>query len=363
MANYIILILLSAVYAVLSAFCFTEYQRRAVSDTKAVYLPKYMFWTGIIAGGVFLSFGWFAAGQDGHIGLTVCFGFFVLLAISLLLGWRNCYIVYDSTGFTKKNLFGIHHRFKYSEVTGWNCKGGNSVDISLYIDKKEVSFNTMSENISEFLTAVNTGYRVTHGNKNIPEKSVLEKEAGGFRAHVYNPIEYIVVFVMMLVFIVGVGAWLIADCLKPIDENSGEQYKLSFVSCEIQEDDLILTTTQMEEVFIINGYKKYSTGLERLVERCDGDTEFSVCAKKFDPDDREPYYRVYALSAEGEFYRTFEQSTEYRRDDLPLTVAIFGGFLAALLFASGFIYIVGSYPQKFPKWIVYGCFKKDAIDI
>ena len=363
MANQIILTLLSIAYAVLCICCIVERQRRKVNDTRAVYLPEYMFWLGIVTGGMFLGFGWFASVQDGNIGLTICFGFFALLGMSLLAGWRNSYIVYDNTGFTQRTLIGKQNSFKYAEVTGWAYNRNNSTEISLYINEKKISLNTKSENAENFLSVVNNGYKVTHGNKDIPEISALKKDSGGFRAHVYNPLEYAVVFCMMFVFVSGVGIWLIVDCIKPIDENSGEQYNLSFIACEVQDENLTLTTTQMEEPFIVNGYENYLNNFEKLVENCDGNTEFSVYAKRFDPDDREPYYRVYALSADGEFYRTFEHSTEYRRDDLPLTVAIFGGFLAVMLLVSAFIYIVGSNPQRFPKWVVYACFKKDAIDI
>lgn len=190
-----------------------------------------------------------------------------------------------------------------------------------------------------------------------------EKEHRGFSAHVRNPGEYLAIFIMLVAFIVGSGLWLVIDCLQPIDENDGQQYNLAFSYWEIDEKSMVLTSPQVQEAFIIHGYEKYLTDFDRLIKKCDGNTSFSVWAEQITPDDAEPYYLIYALSSEGEVYRTFEDSTAYRRQDLPITIGIFSVLLVILFASSALIYIVGSNPQKFPRWVVYCCFKKNAIDI
>lgn len=362
MANLIIVILLSTLYAVMCICCFIEFQRRACRKSKAVYLPKHLFWIGLLAGGLFTVLTWLAAKQDGSIGLTVCFGCFVLLGILLMLGWKNCFITYDKEGFTQKKLIGTQHRFTYGQVNAWCRNKQNPTESTLYADGKKISFNLVSANGADFLTAVSAGYRQTHGKK-MPEAPDLSKERGGFRAHVYNPGEYLAVFLMILVFILGFGAWALIDGLQPITEKDGEPYSLTFSSWEIQEDSLVLASAQMREPFIVRGYKDYLSNFGQLTEKCNGSDVFSVWAAHVDPDDADPYFRVYALSSGKEVYRTFEDSTAYKRADLRFFAALFGIILAVFLAFSAFIYIVGSNPQKFPKWVVYCCFKKDAIEI
>lgn len=184
-----------------------------------------------------------------------------------------------------------------------------------------------------------------------------------FCAHVYNPGEYLAIFIMLLVFIIGASTWLVIDVLKPIREDDGEKFTLTFSFWEIQEDFLVLTSAQMQEPFIVNGYEDYLHNFDQLIQNCDSKTTFTVCAKRYEPDDADPFFRVYALSAGEEIYRTFEDSAAYQRTDLAIIVVLLGSILIFVLAFSGFIYAVGSNPQKYPRWVVYLCFKKDAIRI
>lgn len=362
MANWIVLIVLSLVYVALLAFCFAEYFRRGNTDSKAVYLPKFMFWLGIAAGIIFLAFAWIAARQDGSIGLTVCFGLLALLGMSLLLGWKNCFISYDQSGLVRSNLLGIKRSFTYDQVTGLCINKLNPMESTVYVSGRKISFNMLSSNSAEFMHMLNAGYKRTHGNMSIPKLSGLKKEKGGFSAHVHNPGEYLAIFIMMLLFIVGLGAWITVDTLKPIDEDDGESFVLSFSSYAIEDGDIDLFTPQMSEAFVIFDYEEYLRRADELLKKCDSETSFSVCAERIEPDDSEAYYEVYALSSGEEIYRTFEDSNAYNREFLPIAIGIFGVLLLVVLAFSAFIYMVGSNPRKFPKWVVYACFKKGAID-
>ena len=361
MANQIILTILTALYAFMSIFGFTELRRRAGCKEKAVYLPAYMFWIGLAGAGFFLVVGWIASVQDGSIGLTIVFGSFVLLGMLLMLGWRNCCICYDNSGFTRKNLLGIRRRFSYDQITGWCCNKRNPMESSLYAAGKKISFNLISTNGADFLATFSAGYRKTHGNHKIPEIPALLKEGGGFRAHVYNPGEYLVIFIMMVAFIIGGGVWGILIYWIPVDADSGDYQNVTFSHWEIDEDTLVLTSPHRDEPFLIGGYETYLHGRERLLAQCDGNTVFSVCARRFNPDDAPPFFRVYALSSGNEVFRSFEDSTKYNRQEIPVIAAFFGGILVFVLAFSWLIYAVGSNPRRFPRWLVNACFKKDAI--
>ena len=166
-----------------------------------------------------------------------------------------------------------------------------------------------------------------------------------------------------MLFVVGVLVFGVITYLTPITEAQCQQYTLNFSSWQTNEDTFVLSTPQMPEKFEIRGFEDYLSNPEQLKAKCDSSTEFTVWAKRIDPDHAAPYFQVYALSAGTDSYLTFEASNAYQRSQLPYLLSIFGTLILILLGLSAFVYIVGSYPEKVPKWIVYGCFKKDAIDI
>lgn len=79
-----------------------------------------------------------------------------------------------------------------------------------------------------------------------------------------------------------------------------------------------------------------------MIEKCDSKTIFTVWAKRHDPDDADPFFRVYVLSSDEEIYLTFEDSTAYQREKIPAVIGLFSAFLAVVLAFSGLIYAVGS---------------------
>ena len=181
-------------------------------------------------------------------------------------------------------------------------------------------------------------------------------------AHVYNPGEYLFIFLMLLAFIVGTGAFIVFDSLRPVEKDPDLQsYTLTFTDYAIDDTTLVLTSPQMPEPLHVLEYATYLRNFDGLQTRCDGQTTFSVWVTQVtDPDD--PHYYIWALSSPDEDYYTFEDANAYNRGSVPMILCLFGGILAVLLAFSGLIYAVGSNPAKFPRWLVYSCFKKDAIE-
>lgn len=190
-----------------------------------------------------------------------------------------------------------------------------------------------------------------------------KKKQSGFCTHVYSPGDYLVVFIMIVAFVAGCGIWSVVTLWEPVDAEDAQNYSITFTAWETRDDDLVLTSPQMPEGFVIDGYQKYMTNYAALIAGCDGSTTFSAWVVRIEPEDTDPYFRVYALSSGETVYRTFQDATASKRAEIPLTAGIFGGSLALVLAFSAFIYAVGSNPQKFPKWVVYLCFKQNAIDI
>ena len=155
----------AAVYILALLHCMPELSGRK-HRKNGVYLPGAYFWVGAVCGGIFLLLCFLGSGSDAFT-VTV-FALFVLLGVLILLGWRNCYILYDQEGFTQRNLLGMWRRFRYDQVTGWSPHLGNPTESTVYALGKKISFSMLSPNSADFLIALKKGYRRTHGGKACP---------------------------------------------------------------------------------------------------------------------------------------------------------------------------------------------------
>lgn len=184
-----------------------------------------------------------------------------------------------------------------------------------------------------------------------------------FCEHVYSPADYLIVFIMLVAFFIGMGIFSAVTILKPMNETNTQQHTVTFSDCRIDEDNVILISAQTHDIYKIRGYPDHLPKFTEIQNHCNGITEFSVWVNRVEPDDADPYYLIYSISSGENVYLTFKDSNLYRRSELSYVFFIFGPILLFFLALSAFIFIVGSYPQKFPKWVVYLCFKKSAIDI
>ena len=348
----------AAVYILALLYCVPELSRRK-HRKNGVYLPGAYFWVGAVCGGVFLMLCFLGAGSDAFT-VTV-FALFVLLGGLLLLGWRNCYILYDQEGFTQRNLIGMWRRFRYDQVTGWSPHPGNPTESTVYAMGRKITFNTLCPNSADFLTTLKKGYRRTHGGKSLPggRKS---KHTTGFRAHVRNPGEFLFIFILLIVFLVGMGGWCAWMIWQPLDGSDCMAMTVTFQSWSLDEDELHLTGEGYAEVFEIRGYPEFVSRPEELAECCDGETEFTALARLVNPDDGPDYYWIQSLSAGGVDYLTLDDCTAYNRTNLSVLLWFFVGFLLIWLGMGALTYMVGSNPAKFPKWLVKGLFKDGYIE-
>lgn len=363
MANWTIFISLCLAHILLSANCFTVLKRRTSSTEKSVYLSNQLLWIGFLAGLFFLVITWFGIIDDASIGSTIGFGAFVLLSMLLMLGWRNCYITYDDDGITQFNLIGMRRHFTFDQITGWYRNIRNPMESALFAHDKKITFNLMSKDGAAFIIAVSTQYRKLHNNNNIPEQTCLQTERGGFCAHVYNPGEYLAIFIMILVFILGSAIVVEFVSFGPINETNCDHYLVTFTSWELNENSITLTSPQHEDSFHIYGYKEYLSEADQFFADCNGNTTFSVWTRHYTPKKADPYYIIYNLSSENATHLTFADSIAHKREGFSFFLHLYGVILLIFFAFSYFIYIVGSYPEKFPKWVVYSCFQKNAIDI
>ena len=348
----------AVVYILVLLYCVPEFLRRKTREN-GVYLPGAFFWVGAVCGAFFAVLDVLGRDTDGFT--VAIFTAFVVLSVLILLGWRNCYILYDREGFSQRNLIGMWRRFRYDQVTGWDPHPGNPTESTVYALGKKITFNMLSPNSVGFLIALKKGYRSTHGGKPLPANRQT-KHKTGFRAHVRNSGEFLFIFVLLIVFIVGMGGWCAWMICQPLDGADCETLSVTFQSCWVEDGELMLTAEGYEEVFEIRGFPEFVPMAEELPERCDGQTVFEAQARKVTPDDGPDYYWIQALRADGQDYLTLEDTTAYNRTNLSVLLWFFVGFLVIWLALSGLVYLVGCNPAKYPKWLVNGLFKKGYIE-
>lgn len=368
MAGLIIACILTVLFVLVGWGCMGEYGRRRENDRgKAVYLSKALLWVGVVCGGIFLVISWISAVQDGGVGVAICFGVFVLLSLALMLGWKNCYIVYDQKGFTQRNILGMQCSFTYDQLTAYRLADGVGTDIKLYACGKTVTVDMMAKNGIAFLVEARKGYaRCNHGTvlPNVwEEKRKTQKETGkgSFSAHVHNPGEFLAVFIILIVFLVGMSIFCLVMVLEPVERADCEQMSVTFSSWKVEGDTLFLRADGFDEPFKIGDYEEYMSGFAQLTEKCDGKTQFTAWTEYYEPDDADSCYLIRELSADGMTFRTFADSTNAKREGCWPVLYIFGGLDSLLLLMSWLTYKIGCNPRKYPKWLVYAFFKKNAI--
>lgn len=368
MAGLVIACILTALFVPISRGCVVEYRRRSQNDRgKAVYLSSALLWVGAVCGSVFIVMSWLCAVQNGGVGVVICFGVFVLLGLALMLGWKNCYIVYDQKGFTQYNILHMQRSFTYDQLTGYRLTDGVSTDIKLYACGKTVAVDMLSKNGIDFLTEARKGYARCNNGTELPNTWKTERKAmkqtgkGSFSAHVHNPGEFLAIFIILMLFMIGMSIFCLVMVLQPIAPDDCQQMRLVFSSWKTDGDTLFLYADEYDEPFKIGDYEAYMTGFAQLTEKCDGKTQFTAWAEYYEPDDGKPCYIIRELSADGMMFRTFADSTNAKREGVWPVLCLFAGLDVLLLLMSWLTYKIGCNPSKYPKWLVYAFFKKNAI--
>lgn len=368
MTARIIATAITALYVLVGIACMAElHRRRTEKNTKTVYFSKMVLWVGAICGGLFLIGSWLSGLQDGSVGVAICFGTFTLLGVTLMMAWKNCYIAYDDKGFTQHNIIGMQRSFNYDQLTGYHLADGAATDIRLYACGKTVTVDMMAKNGIAFLTEARKGYARCNNGKVLPnvweEKRKMQKKTGrdSFSAHVHNPGEFLAIFIILVIFMVGMSIFCLVMALEPIEQADCEQMCVTFSSWEVEGDTLVLHVDGVEESFKIGDYEGYMSGFDQLTQKCDGKTQFTAWTEYYEPDDEAPCYVIRELSADGEIYRTFADSTKAQIDGVRPVLYMFGGMDVILLLMAWLTYKIGCNPSKYPKWLVYAFFKKNAI--
>ena len=176
------------------------------SDENVVRSMKLNLIVGMI-GAVFFAIIWYFSIKEegwGAWGFHVVYGFFVLLGIVLMLRYLVWRITYNETEFTVRNIFGISHTYRYSQITA--RESGVQVN-KLWIGKKKIELETWSEEALRFYLFARDQYEKLAGDpEGIPEDWPKNDI---FRGNIEGGMLIFIIEVIVLCLGVGLGAFLL----------------------------------------------------------------------------------------------------------------------------------------------------------
>ena len=176
------------------------------SDENVVRSMKLNLIVGMI-GAVFFAIIWYFSIKEegwGAWGFHVVCGFFVLLGIVLMLRYLAWRITYNETEFTVRNIFGISHTYRYSQITA--RESGVQVN-KLWIGKKKIELEAWSEEALRFYLFARDQYEKLAGDpEGIPEDWPKNDI---FRGNIEGGMLIFIIEVIVLCLGVGLGAFLL----------------------------------------------------------------------------------------------------------------------------------------------------------
>lgn len=336
---------------------FVKKKRKEIPKNELVSLPFPLFVIGVIGTAFSLAVILIVAFTSDMLGVLIAFTLFYMLGTALMLGWKNCCILYNDTEFIQKTFFGIKRRFTYDQITAIEQPGGSG-DIHLCANGKRVLIDEITIGGNKFLSFAKKKYRTIYNGRLIPISTKTRFDI--FNGHVKNPYEFIVVYGVLLVLFSTAAIFASYVILKPTSESNTIFYTQSFSSYTETENDLVLRPVDDSDKYVITDYKECVDNPDRLFALCDGKTEFKIYASHYESDNG-PYYEVWNLAANEEAFVTFSKVNEVsRKEGIKIVVFIDAIILTFFLFVIMSI-VVGRNPQKFSKRFVRMFFKEGYI--
>jgi hypothetical protein len=230
-------------------------------------------------------------------------------------------------------------------------------DITLYADGHKIRIDEGAD-ISKkyhFLAFVRKQYRKNNSGKALPER---RSKFDIFNGHVQNPGEFIFVYALFYVMLIGMFIFIFV-AQKPTKAEDLTYRTLRFDRYLIHDDttdDLYLYAGETE--YRIYGYEDVLQNTEQLLSLCDGKTLFTVGMEEYDT-----HCNVSTLeSKNGMPYLTLEETNRSERESQMGLFLLFGGFFVIWTVFVALSIAIGRNPMKYPKWLVYGFFKKGYIN-
>lgn len=331
-------------------FVFLRQPKEAVKGK--VQLPKFFAILGLITSTIFLIPTIITAFSDEDIWVPIVFLTFSLLGATWIVAFINCRISYDDDGFVAKTFLGMKRKVSYDQVTAIK---ENMHETYIYIGKRRVMVDEYSIGGEDFIKLVKKKYRTFHNGESLPKskndifKGNVNDVAGFLAAH-------IIILVVLIVMIILLSCYTFI----PNSVNNTLAQTVIFNTCDIEKDEIVLTTTD-NQIFKIT-FDAEQVNIQGIKTLCNGESKVTTYSKEVTPDDEDDYYSVKAIKYNDNYILSFEETNRLNRQDgLP----VIGLFLFMLLIWVAYTVasvIVGRNPQKFSKKVVKVFFKDGYIN-
>lgn len=314
-----------------------------------VHLPGFLGILGTVCGIPFLLLALISFLKE-ELGAALCFLLLASLGGAMIVGYFNCRITYDSSGFTAKNFLGIKGRFTYDQITGIKR---NVNEIFLYVGKRRYMVDGIAVGGGEFLLFAAKQYRTLNNGSSIP--MIQNSKRDLFHGNVESPGEFLFVYILIGVVCVGFLIFVVCEVFVPSNPGNTIEQEVCFASCQVKEDRICFRSVD-RKLYKISFFDE-EIDLQEMDRLCDGESLLTVYGKEYTPDDGEDYFEIKAIYHNDEEILSFSDTDRLHRQEYwPLVLMgllfcmIWGAYVAGSV-------IVGRNPQRYSKKTIKLFFK------
>ena len=353
--EFIIRALTIALIPIIVSGVFAFLRKPKEAEKGKVHLPKFFAILGTISSSVFLVPAIITAFSDGDVWVPVCFLAFSLLGATLIIAFMNCRIYYDDDGFVAKTFFGIKRRVSYDQVTAIK---ENMHETYIYVGKRRVMVDEFSIGGKDFINLVKKKYRTFNNGQSLPKITKTKHDI--FNGHVKDVTGVYVAYVLATVLFVGFVIFSFYDVFIPKNEDNTIEQTVTFISCDVKEDEVILTSAN-GNIYKIQ-YAAEQININGIKSICNGKSKVTTYSKEVTPDDEEDFYSIKAIKYNDSYLFSFEEENKLYRQEGLLLINL-SLFMLILWVANVVVsVIVGRNPNKFSKRVVKLFFKDGYIN-
>ena len=353
--EHIIRILTFALIPIIVNGVFAFLRQPKTAEKGKVHLPKFFAIFGAITSAILLVPAIITAFSDEDIWVPVLFLAFSLLGATLIIAFVNCRIAYDEDGFVAKTFFGIKRKVSYDQVTAIK---ENMHETYIYIGKRRVMVDEFSVGGKEFINLVKKKYRTLHSGQSLPKITKTKNDI--FNGHVKDVTGFYVAYGLVSVLLVGAIVFLVCFIFIPKNVNNTVEQTVTFISCDVKEDEVILTSAD-DNIYKIQ-YAAEQININGIKSICNGKSKVTTYSKEVTPDDEEDFYLIKAIKYNDSYLLSFEEESQlYIQESWPIVALFLFMFLIWVAFIVASI-VVGRNPQKFSKKVVKMFFKDGYIN-
>ncbi len=280
-----------------------------------VRLSRFLMVLGIAAAAFFLVPAIITLFSGEQLWVSLLFLGFALLGGVLIIAFINCRISYDEEGFVAKKFFGTNIKATYEQVGGIK---ENLHETYIYVGKRRFMVDEFSVGGKEFINLVKRKYMTSHDGEFLPK--IQNSKTDIFKGNLNNPTEFLVIYILFTVLFLGLLIGIFCLTCMPENENNTQEQTLCLLSCEVEEEDVVLLSEAGETYKLPLAAVRSNIG--DIIELCSKGAVVTAYSTKISPDDGREYYSVKALKYEGEYLVSFKETNKVDSKEGRIAVAV-----------------------------------------